>query len=118
MAAADQIVFRFPRDRIRDSSSLTVVARFRDRATDADVTPTNVQYRIDCLDTCSEIRTWTSVTPGTEVSIATTPEDNRARFGFSPQRNRLTVAADRGLSTQFVQDLQYLIDNLGLTVRT
>lgn len=114
MAAADQIVFRFPRDRINERSSLTVIARFRDRATDADVTPTNVKYRIDNLSSGAEILDWTTVSTSTEVSIATTPDENECKVRDEWQRNLLTVAADYGLSTQFNETFQYEIRNLGL----
>jgi hypothetical protein len=117
MAAADQIVFRYPRDRIRDSSALTVIARFRDRATDADVIPTSVQYRIDCLNNCVEVKDWTAVSAAEEVSIATTPDDNECITRHEVQRNMLTVAADFGLATQFVDCIEYSIDNLGLRSR-
>ncbi len=114
MAAADQIVFRFPRDRIRERSSLTVIARFRDRATDADVTPTTVKYRIDCLNNCVEVQDWTAVTAAAEVSILTTPDNNECITRDELQRNMLTVAADYGLATQFTECIDYSIDNLGL----
>lgn len=114
MAAADQIVFRFPRDRIKERSALTVVARFRDRATDADVTPTNVSYRIDNLSNGAEILDWTSIATGTTVSIVTTPDQNECKVRDEWQRNLLTVAADYGLSTQYVETFEYEIRNLGL----
>lgn len=114
MAAADQITFTFPRDRINERSALTITARFRDRATDADVTPTNVRYRIDNLTNCTEILDWTAVSTGTSVSIVTTPDNNECKVRADWQRNLLTVAADYGLSTQFNESFEYSIRNLGL----
>lgn len=114
MAAVDQIVFRFPRDRINERSSLTVIARFRDRATEADVTPTNVKYRIDNLSSGAQILDWTAVTPGTEVSIVTTPDQNDCTVRDETQRNMLTVAADYALATQYNETFEYTLRNLGL----
>ena len=114
MAAADQIVFRYPRDRINERSSLTVIARFRDRATDADVVPTSVKYRIDCLNNGVEVQDWTAVAAAAEVSIVTTPENNKCVTRDELQRSLLTVAADFELSTQFAQCIEYRIRNLWL----
>lgn len=113
--ACDQIVFSLARDRINERSALTITARFRNRATDADVTPTNVKYRIDRLNDCTQALDWTSVTPGTTVSITTTPDDNDCRTRDERQRNLLTVAADYGLSTMFVEVFEYQIRNLGIS---
>lgn len=114
MAAADQIVFRFPRDRISDRSSLTVVARFRDRATDAEVTPTTVTYRLDNVTSGAEVADWTAATPGTTASIVTTPDNNEHKVSLEWQQMRLTVAADRGLSTQYNESFDYWVRDLGL----
>jgi hypothetical protein len=114
MAASDQIVFRFPRDRINERSSLTVIARFRDRGTDADVTPSLVKYRIDNASNGVEILDWTSIAAAAEVSIATTPDQNDCTVRDETQRNRLTVAADFGLASQFNESFEYTIRNLGL----
>lgn len=114
MAAADQIVFSFPRDRINERSRLVVTARFRDRATDADVTPTNVRYRIDNLSTGAEILDWTVASTGTTVAIVTSPDNNECKIRDEWQRNMLTVSADYGLSTQFNETFEYSIRNLGL----
>lgn len=114
MAAADQIVFTFPRDRINERSALTITARFRDRSTDANVIPTNVKYRIDNLSSGAEILDWTTATPGTTVAIVTTPDQNECKVSEEWQRNMLTVAADYGLSTQFNEHFEYHVRNLGL----
>jgi hypothetical protein len=113
VAASDLIVISLPKDRIREASRQIVTARFRDRATAADVTPTNVQWRLDDPDTGCEIAGWTSETPGTSVSITTTPTHNTCKGCRPIERRQLTVAADYGLATQFVESAVYEIRNIG-----
>ena len=117
MAASDQIVFSARKDRIKEGSRLIVTARFRDRATQANVTPTNVKYRLDCLTTGAAIADWTTATPGTTVAITTTPEQNAIRDqGQYSERKQLTVAADYGLSTQYVETFDYWVESVhGIT---
>lgn len=114
MAAADQIVFSFQRDRINERSRLVVTARFRDRTTDADVTPTNVKYRLDNITSGAQIADWTTATASTSVAITLTSAQNECTVRSEQQRNLLTVAADYGLSTEFSESLQYEIRNLDL----
>lgn len=114
MAAPDQIVFTYPRDRINERSSLTVVARFRDRATDADVTPTNVKYRLDNLTTGAEVLDWTSAVTGTTSTITITPDQNEHRCRSEWQQMYLTVAADYGLAGQHNECFTYWVRDLGL----
>lgn len=114
MAAADQIVFTYPRDRINERSSLTVVARFRDRATDADVTPTNVKYRLDNLSNGQEILDWTSAVTGTTATIVITPDQNEHKCQSEWQQMLLTVAADYGLAGQHNETFRYAVRDLGL----
>lgn len=109
----DQIVYTFRKDHISEGSRLPVTARFRDRATAADVTPTNVYYRINCLTTGVVILDWTSVTPGTEVIIAITPTQNTLQNQCNVrERKQLIVAADYGLSTQYTEPVEYTVENL------
>src|SRR5689334_13283924 len=108
MTACNQIVFSTPARIVNEQSSSVITARFRDRATDADVTPTNVQYRIDDLRMCIPIVDWTVVTPGTEVSITVTSDQNKIQDGTrNLERKQLIVAADYGLSTQFIERFTY-----------
>lgn len=107
--AATLITFTGPRS-VNERSSLTVTARFRDSS--ADVTPTNVYYRLDAEDGC-QIADWTSATPGTTADITITAEQNRILNCLRPSEAKvLTVMADRGLSTQFAQTWRYEVKNL------
>lgn len=112
--ATTQITFSTPTARINERSVMAIVARFRDRATDADVTPTNVRYRLD--GECGEILGWTTATPGTSVTLtltsAQTAIENDTR---SIEPKVLSVAADYGLSTQFIETYRFEVRNNGYT---
>lgn len=109
----DQIRFTLRRDRYKERSKVVIVARFRDIATDDEVTPTNVYYRLDCLETGNEILDWTSTTTGETASITITPAQNKIQYnGNRRERKQLTVAADYGLATQFAECVEYEIENV------
>lgn len=117
MAQADQITFTLRKDRIKEASTIIVVARFRDRATAADVIPTNVKYRLDCLTTGAELVDWTTVTPAASVTISIPASENEMQYADSRiERKQLTVAADFALSTQFIETLDYEVRNAGLGI--
>lgn len=112
MAASDQITFNLPKDKVGEGSRLIITARFRDRATSAAVTPTNGYYRLDCLTTNTEIVDWTAGTATTSMAVTLTPTHNSLQSEFNKvERKRLTVAADYGLSTQFVDHVDYDVVN-------
>lgn len=109
----DQITFSLSKDTWKERSQIVVGARFRDRATAVEVTPTNVKYRLDCLTTGIAIADWTSVTPGETVSITVTPTQNAIQNACNlHERKQLTVAADHDLATQFVDSIDWEITNL------
>jgi hypothetical protein len=111
--SCDQIVFTLRKDRWKEQSQIVVGARFRDRAADDEVTPTNVHYRLDCLATGAKLLGWTGLASGETVSIAVTPEQNAIVNGCNMhERKQLTVASDYGLATQFVESIEWQIDNL------
>ena len=92
---------------------MTAIAYFRDRATKAATTPTTVQYRLDCLTTCTAIADWTSATPGTSVSISVTGTQNDILADSNPTEvKQLTVMADEGLVTQYLQSVRWKVENL------
>lgn len=109
----DQIVFVYRKDRWKENSRVPVTARFLDRASADEVTPTNVRYRLDCLTTGKQIADWTSATPGETVNITITPTQNAMQSDCNVrERKQLTVAADYGLSTEFRESLVYEIENI------
>lgn len=111
MAASNQIVFSTPQRKINERSSMIVTARFRDRATNADVTPTNVYYRLDSPE-IGELIGWTSVTTGTSVNVTLSATQNQI---YNCTRNIeprfMSFAADYGLSTEFRDTMRYEIRN-------
>lgn len=113
MAASDQIVFSARLDSVKEGSQFKATARFRDRATDADVIPTTVRYRIDCLTTGRQILDWTVITPGTTAAITVTSAQNAMQDQCNRcERKQITVAADYGSSTQFNETLTYDVKNV------
>jgi hypothetical protein len=111
--STDQITFTLRKDCWKERSQVPVTVRFRDRALADEVTPTNVRYRLDCLTTGAPILDWTSVTPGETVAITVTPTQNAIVNACNRhERKQLMVAADYGLSTQFVEAIDWEITNL------
>lgn len=111
--SCDQITFTLAKDQWKEKSKVPVTVRFRDRALADEVTPTNVKYRLDCLTTGVAVLDWTTATPGETAAITVTPTQNAIQNGCNAyERKQLTVAADYGLSTQFVESIEYVITNL------
>lgn len=110
----DKIVFSASTDRIRERSQLPVLVRLRDRLTGlASVTPTNLHYRLDDLESGQEITPWTSLTPGAETTITLTASQNQLHSQLSQAEvHQLTVAADYGLPTQFTEAWEFIVQNI------
>jgi hypothetical protein len=109
----DQVVFFQRKDHIREKSKHVIGVKFKTRSTAALTTPTNVYYRIDCLTTGNEILTWTSVSTDDELDITITPTQNALQDqGNDYETRELTVAANYGLSTQFVESVTFQVENL------
>jgi hypothetical protein len=113
----DQIAIQLRKDHIRERSQLVATAYFRQRSDSSAQTPTNVYYRLDDLTSGCQILDWTSATAGETATITITPTQNAMRDQCRTKEVRqLTVAADYGLSTQFVDSIEYEIENLqGIT---
>lgn len=110
MASTNQILFSTPQRKVNERSSMVVTARFRDRATNADVTPTTVSYRLD--GERGEITGWTTATPGPTATITLTATQNQIYNDTRALESRiLSVAADLGLSTEFRESMSYMIRN-------
>jgi hypothetical protein len=112
MAASDQIVFFQRKDHIREASQHIVNVTFRDRATAANVTPTNIRYRIDDLTTGVVVLDWTAVSADDEIAITITPTQNALQCQGRDSLRELTVAADYALATQFVDSVRFTLENL------
>lgn len=111
MTAANAIFLSTPTRKISERSSMVVTARFRDRATNADVTPTNVYYSLFDGDGC-QITGWTSLTTGTTVSLTLTPTQNLIRnCTRASEAKYLSFAADYGLATEYRETFRYSVTN-------
>jgi hypothetical protein len=110
MAAADQIVFTTRRDRIAEKSAITITARFLGAGT--AVTPTNVSYRLDNLETGREVLDWTSVTTGLTATITLPGSLHDCLTRLPVEQFQLQVAADYGLSTEYRESYCYQVRNL------
>lgn len=111
MTAANSITLSTPTRKINERSSMVVVARFRDRASNADVTPTNIYYRLDDGG-IGEITGWTSLTPGTTASVTLSPTQNQIyNCKRATEPRFITFAADYGLSTEYRETFRYEVRN-------
>lgn len=110
MSAATAIYFSTPTRKINERSAMSITARFRDRSAGTDVTPTNCKYRLD--GECGQVTDWTALTPGTTATISLTSSQtaisNDAR---ALEQMTLSVAADYGLSTQFIESMTFQVRN-------
>lgn len=109
----DQIVFYQRKDHVREKSQHVLNVTFRDRATVLNVTPTNVHYRIDDLTNCRTILDWTTVSPDDEITLTITPTQNELQCqGNREEKRQVTVAADYGLSTQYMDSVCFDVENI------
>lgn len=109
----DRIEIQIPHTSVNEGSAFTATAYFRDEATQAALSPTTAEYRIDCIETGNQVKDWTTLTPGESVSISITSTDNAIiSDGNRRELKQLTVAADRGLSTQSLGRALYRVENL------
>lgn len=94
-----------------EGQTVTVSADFR--ADGAAVLPTTVHYQVECESSHATLVPWTSVAPATSVEVAVPGTLNVLRNqARRRERKVVTVVADRGLSTQYVNAIQYDIANL------
>lgn len=108
---ADKLV----RNTVNEGSAFTVVAKFWDDSTEVwtAATPTSIRYRVDSLETTSQIIGWTSATPATSVTITVSYAANAITNDCKDrERKQLTVEIDAGLSTQYQSTYEYYVKNL------
>ncbi len=109
----DQIVFFQRKDHVRERSQHVVTAKFKDRSTAALTVPTNIRYRIDDLTSGVAVLDWTSVSADDEITLTVTAVQNALRCqGAREELRQLTVAADYGLATQYVDSVTFTVENL------
>lgn len=119
---ADQIAIRFEDLTANEGSQLPVVVNFRNRVAGTASTPTTAEYKVMDIENEEVITDWTSMgTPDTRMTLQLDKDDlsldqSRSRVEFSrsaDQRRLLIVAADRGLSTQVIEQRQFRVRNVG-----
>lgn len=110
---ADQVDIRLPKTRYNEGSQFEVTAVFKTRASQADSVPTTAEYKLFNLNTREIIKDWTTLTPAASITFTISATDNDIRKRKSTyERIQILVSADRGLSTQVIEDKTYLIKNL------
>jgi hypothetical protein len=106
----NQIVFSTPSRKINERSSAVVVARFRGQATNADIAPSNAKYRLD--GERGEILNWSDLAPGlTAVIVITSAQTAISGSSRASEKITVSVAADFGLPTQFIDTLTIQVQN-------
>ncbi len=105
---------RLTRKTVTEASVFTLVAKFYDDSTEnwTASTPTSVKYRIDNASG-SQVRDWTTATPGTSTTITVTAADNAMTDGCRERETKIiTVKADDGLSSQYQDTFFWHVANL------
>lgn len=105
-----QIALSTPSRRINEGSSMVITATFRNRSTSETAVPTNVKYRLDGEH--GQITGWTDVIASTVATITLSPAQtaiiNNSR---SVETRVLSVAADYGLATQYIEPMIFQVRN-------
>ena len=104
---------------VKEASSFTATAHFRvDGA--ASAPSTNVKYRLDNLQTGTQVKDWTDVTPAVSVTISITSAHNKILNNSNRiEKMQLTVAADRGETNATYGTVTWDIENVyGYTANT
>ena len=97
---------------VKEGHSFTATAYFRvDGA--ASAPGTNIKYRLDNLQTGTQVLDWTDVTPAVSVSIAITSAQNAILNNSNRiEKMQLTVAADRGETNATYGKVTWNIENV------
>lgn len=111
---ADQVEIRLPKTVYNERTAFTATAVFKTRATQADSIPTTAEYKLYNMSSGETIKDWTSLTPAASISISVSAIDNKIKADYKPtERMALLVSADRGLSTEVLQETHYRLMNVG-----
>ena len=97
---------------VKERNSITVNAYFRDSSNAASA-PTTVHYRIDDLSTKRNITGWTSASAASSVNIVIKSAENKIiDHANARERRQITVAADKGTTTETRDTIEYFIENI------
>lgn len=108
--------------RINEHSALTVTVNLlEDNRTPA--APDTVEWRLECVETGNVLQDWTALTPtytyGDDESLAeaeviiNVPASLHAmQTSKAVEKKALCISADRGLSTEFNDEITYEVERL------
>ena len=103
---------KLPQPRYKERSGFSTTAYFRDNSGAASA-PTTVHYRIDDPLTDTNITGWTSISAAASVTVTVLPSENRiVNNSKNTELRQLTVAADKGLSTETRDTLEWRVVNI------
>lgn len=100
---------------VNESSTLTVQARFYNQSNEPTA-PATARYLIRDVSNDRVVRDWTSIAPAASVEIQIAASDNDI-YEHTPRQRRferrvLTVQANAGEITQYVDEFEYWVRNL------
>ena len=76
-------------------------------------TPTTARYRLDDLESRTELVGWTTLTASTKMTITIKPNENRVLVkSHKREKKVLTVEIDFGLDTSSPEQHEYWVKNL------
>jgi len=97
--------------RYKERSGFSTTAYFRDDS-GASTVPTTVHYRVDDINSKTNITGWTAISAAASVTVTITPTENKMVNNGNNERRQLTVAADKGLSTESRDTLEWKVENI------
>jgi hypothetical protein len=97
---------------VREGSTCTIRTRFFN-ADKQPAIPQTTHYRLTDVTNRRVVTDWTAITPGSFVDV-TIPGSSNAiyRDNVLAQVHAFTLQADRGLSSQWTDEVVYLVENL------
>lgn len=100
---------------VNESSTFTVRTHLYNQANDPTA-PNAVRYRISDVSNARIVRDWTTLAPAPAIDIEIAASDNDI-YEHAPRNRRferrvLTVQANPGEATQYVDEFEYWVRNL------
>ena len=100
-----------PKPIVDERSSFSATSYFR--SGESASAPTTAHYRIDCLATGTTIVDWTSLSAAVSITIPVTSANNKIQGGNRLERKQMTVAADKGTTTETRDVVTWQVRNIG-----
>lgn len=98
--------------RTREKQQVYIEARFLDRF-DRPFTPTTVRYRVEDLNSDTELKPWTALSPAAVIEFPIDASINRILRDDSDYEVKVvTIQSDYGTEVQLSQELEYKVTNL------